>query len=161
MTVRYLVLWPTAACDLTCPYCYRRDRRGGRMPVEVADTALDLVAEGVRTTGQPAHVQLAGGEPTLVPSLIEHVAKRVVEIRWGKVTCGIQTNAARLDGDIIAMLKRHSVRVGVSVDGPPPVHEKTRGSAAQTFRGLLALAHADIPVRVTTVLSAQIGRAHV
>lgn len=53
MTVRYLVLWPTAACDLTCPYCYRRDRRGGRMPVEVADTALDLVAEGVRTTGQP------------------------------------------------------------------------------------------------------------
>lgn len=154
MTVRYLVLWPTAACDLTCPYCYRRDRRGGRMPVEVADTALDLVAEDVRTTGRPAHVQLAGGEPTLVPSLIEHVAKRVVEIRWGKVTCGIQTNAARLDGDIIAMLKRHSVRVGVSVDGPPPVHEKTRGSAAQTFRGLLALAHADIPVRVTTVLSA-------
>ena len=154
MTVRYLVLWPTAACDLTCPYCYRRDRRGGRMPVEVADTALDLVAEDVRTTGRPAHVQLAGGEPTLVPSLIEHVAKRVVEIRWEKVTCGIQTNAARLDGDIIAMLKRHSVRVGVSVDGPPPVHEKTRGSAAQTFRGLLALAHADIPVRVTTVLSA-------
>ena len=49
MTVRYLVLWPTAACDLTCPYCYRRDRRGGRMPVEVADTALDLVAEDVRT----------------------------------------------------------------------------------------------------------------
>ena len=42
----------------------------------------------------------------------------------------------------------------MSVDGPPPVHEKTRGSAAQTFRGLLALAHADIPVRVTTVLSA-------
>ncbi|MBD4634813.1 radical SAM protein, partial [Xanthomonas citri pv. citri] len=111
MTVRYLVLWPTAACDLTCPYCYRRDRRGGRMPVEVADTALDLVAEDVRTTGRPAHVQLAGGEPTLVPSLIEHVAKRVVEIRWEKVTCGIQTNAARLDGDIIAMLKRHSVRV--------------------------------------------------
>ena len=54
MTVRYLVLWPTAACDLTCPYCYRRDRRGGRMPVEVADTALDLVAEDVRTTGRPA-----------------------------------------------------------------------------------------------------------
>ena len=101
------------------------------MPVEVADTALDLVAEDVRTTGRPAHVQLAGGEPTLVPSLIEHVAKRVVEIRWEKVTCGIQTNAARLDGDIIAMLKRHSVRVGVSVDGPPPVHEKTRGSAAR------------------------------
>ena len=73
------------------------------MPVEVADTALDLVAEDVRTTGRPAHVQLAGGEPTLVPSLIEHVAKRVVEIRWEKVTCGIQTNAARLHGDIIAI----------------------------------------------------------
>ena len=68
MTVRYLVLWPTAACDLACPYCYRRERRGGRMPTEVADASLDLLAEGVRTTGQPAHVQLAGGEPTLVPT---------------------------------------------------------------------------------------------
>jgi len=70
MTVRYLVLWPTAACDLACSYCYRRDRRGARMPIEVADAALDLVEEGARATGRPAHVQLAGGEPTLVPSVV-------------------------------------------------------------------------------------------
>ena len=154
MTVRYLVLWPTAACDLACPYCYRRERRGGRMPTEVADASLDLLAEGVRTTGQPAHVQLAGGEPTLVPSLIEHVAERVAGIRGGRVTCGIQTNAAHLDDEIIAMFTHRGVRVGVSVDGPPQVQERARGSAAPTFRGLLALARADIPVRVTTVLSA-------
>ena len=153
MTVRYLVLWPTAACDLACPYCYRRERRGGRMPTEVADASLDLLAEGVRTTGQPAHVQLAGGEPTLVPSLIEHVAERVAGIRGGRVTCGIQTNAAHLDDEIIAMFTHRGVRVGVSVDGPPQVQERARGSAAPTFRGLLALARADIPVRVTTVLS--------
>ena len=154
MTVRYLVLWPTAACDLACPYCYRRERRGGRMPTEVADASLDLLAEGVRTTGQPAHVQLAGGEPTLVPSLIEHVAERVAGIRGGRVTCGIQTNAAHIDDEIIAMFTHRGVRVGVSVDGPPQVQERARGSAAPTFRGLLALARADIPVRVTTVLSA-------
>ena len=65
MTVRYLVLWPTAACDLACPYCYRRDRRGGRMPTEVADASLDLLAEGVRTTGQPAHVPVSYTHLTL------------------------------------------------------------------------------------------------
>ncbi|WP_333907927.1 radical SAM/SPASM domain-containing protein [Cutibacterium equinum] len=124
------------------------------MPTEVADAALDLVAEGVRSTGQPAHVQLAGGEPTLVPGLIEHVTERVAGIRGGRVTCGIQTNAARLDDDMIATLTRLRVRVGVSVDGPPQVQERARGSAARTFRGLLALARADVPVRVTTVLSA-------
>ena len=155
MTVRYLVLWPTAACDLACSYCYRRDRRGARMPIEVADAALDLVEEGARATGRPAHVQLAGGEPTLVPSVVEHVARRVVAIRGATVTCGIQTNGARLNGDMIAMLKRYGLRVGVSIDGPPAVQEATRGSAAQTFRGLFALAQADIPVRVTTVLSAR------
>ncbi|MDO4412622.1 radical SAM protein [Cutibacterium sp.] len=154
MTVRYLILWPTAACDLSCPYCYRRDRRGGRMSSDIADAAIDLLAEGVRTTGQPAHVQLAGGEPTLVPSLIEHVADRVAGIRGGRVTCGIQTNAARLDDDMATMFKRRGVRVGVSVDGPPSVQQKARGSAAQTFRGLLALVRAGVPVRVTTVLSA-------
>ena len=90
MTVRYLVLWPPAACDLACPYCYRRNRRGGRMGIEVADAALDLVADGVRATGRPAHVQLAGGEPTLVPDLVEHVARRVAAILGGRVTCGIQ-----------------------------------------------------------------------
>lgn len=52
------------------------------------------------------------------------------------------------------MFTRRNVRVGVSVDGPPQVQERARGSAAPTFRGLLALARADIPVRVTTVLSA-------
>ena len=155
MSVRYLVLWPTAACDLACPYCYRRNRRGGRMPTKVADAAVDLVAEGVYATNRPAHVQLAGGEPTLVPSLIEHVAERVVAIRCGRITCGIQTNATHLDEDMIAMLARHQVQVGVSVDGPPQVQERSRGSAAQTFRGLLALARADVPVRVTTVLSAR------
>jgi len=154
MTVRYLVLWPTAACDLACPYCYRRNRRGGRMSIEVADAALDLVADGVRGTGRPAHVQLAGGEPTLVPDLVEHVARRVAAIRGGRVTCGIQTNATHLDGDMVAMLRRNRVRVGVSLDGPPQVQEQARGSAASTFRGLLELARADVPVRVTTVLSA-------
>ncbi|MDU1581636.1 radical SAM/SPASM domain-containing protein [uncultured Cutibacterium sp.] len=154
MTVRYLVLWPTAACDLACPYCYRRNRRGGRMSIEVADAALDLVADGVRGTGRPAHVQLAGGEPTLVPDLVEHVARRVAAIRGGRVTCGIQTNATHLDGDMVAILRRHRVRVGVSLDGPPQVQEQARGSAASTFRGLLELARADVPVRVTTVLSA-------
>ena len=103
MTVRYLVLWPTAACDLACPYCYRRNRRGGRMSIEVADAALDLVADGVRGTGRPAHVQLAGGEPTLMPDLVEHVARRVAAIRGGRGTCGIQTNATHLDGDHVAI----------------------------------------------------------
>lgn len=152
MAVRYLVLWPTAACNLGCQYCYRRDRAGGRMSTEVADAALDLVAQGVRRTGRPAHVQLAGGEPTLVPALVEHVARRVAGLDG--VTCGIQTNATTMDDDMVAMLRTLGVGVGVSVDGPPRVQEDARGQAAATFRGLLALARADVPVRVTTVLSA-------
>jgi uncharacterized protein len=43
--------------------------------------------------------------------------------------------------------------VGVSLDGPPAVHEQQRGMAAETLRGLKLLEREGIPFRVTTVLT--------
>ncbi len=84
-------------------------------------------------TGRPAHVQLAGGEPTLRPPPLS-TSPSVLWKFGGKGHRGIQTSLVRPDGDIIAMLKRHSVRVGVSVDGPPQCTARRAVRAAQTFR---------------------------
>lgn len=152
--LRYLVLWPTAACDMGCHYCYRRDRRGGRMSIEVADAALDLLCESARASGRPAHVQLAGGEPTLVPELIEHVGRRISHMHGVRITCGIQTNATRLTPELIQALEELRIQVGVSLDGPPAVQQAARGRAEATFAGLALLSRRHMPVRVTTVLTA-------
>lgn len=147
MLIRSLVLWPTGACDLECGYCYR-GVRGGRMSPATADAALDLAA----ASGEPFHVQFAGGEPTLNPQIIGTVCRRI-ERDALPATVAVQTNAVGITPALIALLKDHRVQVGVSIDGPPEVQERLRGRAADTFAGLGLLAAHDVPVRVTTVLT--------
>jgi uncharacterized protein len=156
-SVRYLVLWLTTACNLQCAYCYRRTGEVVQaMPLEVARAALSLAS----ASGLPFHVQLAGGEPTLEPGLIEAVGRMVREARW-PATMAVQTNGTMIDASIVDLCRRYDIGIGVSLDGPPHVQERLRGGAAAVFRGLMLLAQAAMPVRVTTVLSSvNVGRLH-
>ena len=147
--VRYLVLWLTTACNLRCTYCYRGDQPGQTMSVEVARTALNLAA----ASGLPFHVQLAGGEPTLEPELMEAIGKIIREAGWS-ATLAVQTNGTLIDKHLVDMCQRSSIAFGISLDGPPELHERIRGNSAATFRGLALLDRARIPVHVTAVLSA-------
>jgi uncharacterized protein len=119
------------------------------MSPEVAMKALDLAA----ASGLSFHVQMAGGEPTLEPELMEAVGRRVRESGWS-ATMAVQTNGTRIDDRLITLCRRYNISVGISLDGPPSVQEHVRGNAAATFRALGLLAQADWPVHITTVLSA-------
>lgn len=147
--VRYLVLWLTTGCNLRCAYCYRGDQPGQTMSLEVARTALNLAA----ASGLPFHVQLAGGEPTLEPDLMEAIGRIIRQAGWS-ATLAVQTNGTLIDKHLVDVCRRASIAFGISLDGPPEVHERIRGSAAATFRGLALLDRARIPVHVTAVLSA-------
>ncbi len=146
--VRYLVLWLTTACNLRCAYCYRGDQEPEVMPLDVASAALQIAA----ASGLPFHVQLAGGEPTLEPALIEKVARMVREAGW-PATLAVQTNGTLIDPALIACWRRYGISVGLSVDGPPAVQDRVRGGARATFQGLELLARSDVAVRVTSVVS--------
>ncbi|OPY64619.1 MAG: hypothetical protein A4E57_03477 [Syntrophorhabdaceae bacterium PtaU1.Bin034] len=146
--VRYLILWLTTACNLHCRYCYRKEEKSLAMPQDVASAALALAA----SSGVPFHVQLAGGEPTLEPGLIEFVGHIVRTAGW-PVTLAVQTNGTLVDRHLIDLCQRYDIGIGVSLDGPPEVQEELRGMSGATFRGLTLLEEAAIPVRVTTVLS--------
>lgn len=146
--VRYLVLWPTTACNLRCAYCYRNEEPPMTMPLDVARAALRLAG----ASGLPFHVQLAGGEPTLEPGLVEAVGTMVRSAGW-PATVAMQTNATSLDAGLLSVCKRCGIDVSVSIDGPPPVQERVRGKAGESFRGLDLLSRSETKVRVTTVLS--------
>jgi uncharacterized protein len=149
MEIRYLILARTTRCNLRCRYCYNADQdRTEDMPVAVMQKAMDLAGTG----GRPFHLQLTGGEPTLVPELVAAAAK--LAISTGRCrSMGIQTNATCLTPELLSLLKRAHVQVGVSLDGPPAVHEHQRGRAATTLRGIQQLESARIPFRVTTVVT--------
>ena len=150
MAIRYLILSLTRRCNLRCAYCYNGEGSGktGDMPQGVMGKAIREVA----SQNQRFHLQLTGGEPTLVT---ESIQQAVALARDTGNCCGIgiQTNATCLTTELLRLFKTHEMQVGVSLDGPPAVHEQQRGRTAETLRGLQMLESAGIPFRVTTVVT--------
>ncbi|MDQ1293706.1 MAG: uncharacterized protein QG608_1587 [Actinomycetota bacterium] len=147
--VRHLILWPTARCPLDCVYCYRTLREGTPMSERTAHRALDLAEAG----GAPFHIQFAGGEPTLAPDLIASVVERV-RSRGLPATIAVQTNGTLITDGLARLFAEGDVEVGVSLDGPVPVHDRLRSQGARTLRGLRTLSEHGVGVQVTAVLTA-------
>lgn len=127
----------TAFCDLNCTYCYmfnQADRTFQRVPKQMPlQTALRFL-ERVETDLQRRqkstfHITLHGGEPTLWPlrsfaaflDAVERLRSRRVQL-----TVSMQTNAYRYDAELLKLLAAHRVTLGVSLDGPKGVNDRTR-----------------------------------
>ena len=153
MRIRYLILVLTTRCNLKCRYCYNAaSSQGVDMTASVLSKAMALADP----SDEPLHIQLTGGEPTLVPDLIETACRNAQQMarQYARpLSMAIQTNATVLTPQLIALFKKFNIQVGVSLDGPPKVQEKLRGNAALTLKGLQLLEAAGIPFRVTTVVS--------
>jgi len=117
------------------------------MSREVALAALELAA----ASGAPFHVQMAGGEPTLEPDLIEYIGALIRHRSW-PATIALQTNATLLDRALISTCLRYQIEVGVSLDGPPEVQQTVRGKARETYQSLALLDASAVATRVTAVL---------
>ena len=148
--VRYLVLLLTNRCNLSCRYCYCPDS------VLKLDMSFDVMKQAVDIAayhGKQFHVQLSGGEPCLTRDLLFQTAK-TVRSAAPKATIAIQTNATLLDAELARFFKEYGVQVGVSIDGPPLVHEKTRGMFGEMFAGIECLESHGVPWRATAVVTA-------
>ncbi|MBI9092221.1 MAG: radical SAM protein [Desulfobacterium sp.] len=145
----YLILMLTGACNLDCSYCYLGDNKEQK-PMD--ERLIDRAIAHVAASGKPFHVQLSGGEPTLVPHLIEHAAQKVRAVSPNS-TIGLQTNATLLDPEMARMMARFQIDVGISLDGPPKIQASTRGAAAATFKGMEILERNNIFFNVTTVVT--------
>ncbi len=147
----YLILILTNKCNLNCAYCYRKaDNTVNEMPVDIIEAGIRLMTSSDRQ----CHMQLTGGEPTLVPHMIEHAA-RILQNLKPDATLGIQTNGTMLNRSLVRMFKKYNIQVGVSIDGPMGIQQQLRGNAASTLKGLRLLETEEVPFRVTTVLSHQ------
>ncbi len=146
--IRYLILALTSRCNLSCRYCYMRaGKEGDDMGDAVLERALKLINHD-----QPCHIQITGGEPTLLPNKIARLAElsRMLPV---KPRLAIQTNATLLTKKLGELFKEYEFQVGVSLDGPPAIHDRGRSRAAASLRGLKILESMAVPFRVTTVVS--------
>ncbi len=125
---------PTGAiCNLDCEYCFFLSKEAlypgspFRMTEDVQETYIKQLIE----TQNSPQVTIAwqGGEPTLMgleffEKTIELVQKYA---RPGmRVDHTIQTNGTKLDSAWCQFFKRNNFLVGLSMDGPPHMHDKYR-----------------------------------
>ncbi|MFI1990087.1 FxsB family cyclophane-forming radical SAM/SPASM peptide maturase [Actinoplanes sp. NPDC020271] len=150
---RDVVLKVHQRCNLACDYCYvytMADQSWRDRPV-VMDRETWRLAARRTATHADAHdlagmrLVLHGGEPLLAGAarLDELIGDFRAAFPAGRrLEVLIQTNATLLDEEIVAVFRKHDVRVGVSLDGPAPANDRRRrrhdgrGSAADVDRGL-------------------------
>lgn len=126
--INALSLQLTDACNLACSYCYFREKE----PIGISDCivskALDLIESNDDDEGD-WHINLFGGEPTLFPRSIVHVAEQATErgCRKGRrVSFSMTTNGTRFDDRMLDISQRYNISTMLSLDGGQTAHDKHR-----------------------------------
>ena len=148
-------------CNLACSYCYVYEAADSSwrskpraMELETARHTAERIAEHARGAGlAEVCVVLHGGEPLLVGAdRLDGIIRALRASLEGvcAVSLTLQTNGILLrDPSVLAVLRKHGVRVGVSLDGTAAAHDRDRryadgrGSHADTARALRILGAPD------------------
>jgi uncharacterized protein len=157
-----LIMKATRWCNLRCTYCH--DWRVGAGQTMTFSVLARAIATALCDPQHDAvHFVWHGGEPTVLPRSFYTKALLVQSQfrRQGQqVNNSIQTNATRLTPEWCQFLRQNEFTVGVSIDGPPEIHDQQRVYAsgrptwAKVARGLRMLRDYEIPTGVLMVVDA-------
>lgn len=161
-------------CNIACTYCYYLekeefypDEKKFRMSPEVLERYMIQHIEAAGEAGmRDIGFAWQGGEPTMagidyfrdIVALQQRLAPAGV-----RISNSIQTNGTLLDDEWGAFLKAHDFLVGISIDGPRPVHDRYRRDRAgrATFdavmRGLEVLQRHGVDHNALTVVQRHNG----
>jgi uncharacterized protein len=150
----------TRLCNLRCGYCHDwRAEKDQTMPLE----ALAAFTQRALEDDQHSSVDFIwhGGEPTVLPLRFFEQAL-YLQARYRRVgqrVCNIlQTNGTGFDDKWIRFVKDYQFGLGISMDGPPAVHDRSRpfvsgrGSSASVAASIKRLQEAEVPFTVLMVI---------
>jgi uncharacterized protein len=132
-----LLIKPSGAdCNLRCAYCFYLGKAAlypASARHRMSDAVLDRLIASYMATAQPQYAfGWQGGEPTLMGL---DFFRKVTDLqqkhgRPGAVVAnGLQTNGTLLDDAFAAHLAAYHFLLGVSLDGPPELHDPNRVTA--------------------------------
>jgi uncharacterized protein len=164
----HLLAKPTGPiCNLDCEYCFFLSKEalypGDRF--RMADELLDSYLRQLLESHPSGEVTVAwqGGEPTLMGV---DFFRRAIELaerhrrRDQVVSHTIQTNGTLLTDEWCELLSAHRFLVGISIDGPPRLHDRYRvdkrgnPTSAKVLRGLDFLKRHQVDFNVLCTVNA-------
>lgn len=159
--VELLVIQPTPFCNLDCTYCYLPNRSSKkRMNQATLEQIAKVVVAPGWTTSDVTVIWHAGEPLVLPPAWYEDAFALLESYRPAgtQITHAFQTNGTLLRERWLPIAARPDVRLGISLDGPPALHNLRRKTRAgrDTFeaaiRGVRLLRSAGVPFHLITVL---------
>jgi uncharacterized protein len=162
---------PTGAtCNLDCKYCFflSKDRLYGEGTLRMSDDVLETYIRQLLAAQPHSEVNVAwqGGEPTLIgldffKRAIDLVAK--YKKPGQKILHTVQTNGVLLNDEWARFFKAYGFLVGLSLDGPKPMHDAYRvarggrGTFDQVKRGWDCLGRHAVDVNILCTVHAANG----
>jgi len=118
----------TSDCNLACSYCIARDLPKATLSIEEGKKSIDLF---IRLGDGASFVEftLTGGEPLLVYPLVERLigyAEEQAQAAGMDASFILKTNGTILNEAIIDFACAHRLKVVISIDGVPNVHDRHR-----------------------------------
>ena len=163
-----LLIKPVSAlCNLDCAYCFYVDRQSdpysGLPARRMSEDTLDRLVDAYLFYSYPESVfAFQGGEPTLAgPQFFETLVR--FQQNYGRngqvVSNSMQTNGLLLDDRWCELFKQYNWLIGISIDGPEPMHDlyrthrKGAGSWRKVMSGVECLTKHGVAFNALCVLS--------
>ena len=124
-----IILKLTTNCNLACTYCSEGDQQSKNLPLEFFKKLVtDLPELMTHIEDRKIEFIFHGGEPMLygmenLRSLIHFARENSSNIELGFL---MQTNGTLIDDEWIKFFKEEQIRVGISLDGYPEIHDSNR-----------------------------------
>ena len=160
--IQLLVVQPTPFCNIDCRYCYLPDRTNKAVVAEatLANLFSQVFASGWVRDG--VTIVWHAGEPMVLPIDFYRRAFRLIDgLKPAdlSLTHSFQTNGTLIDDAWCEFFAAEQISVGVSIDGPQPLHDINRrtrsgnGTFVRTIAGIRRLRRHGVPFHVISVLS--------
>ena len=156
------------ACNLHCAYCFYSEKRSFLLenkPLRMSDEVLEAYTRQYIQSqpGSAVTFEWQGGEPALAGM---QFFRRALELqtKYGhgkEVTNTFQTNGTLLDDTWCEFLATNRFLVGLSLDGPEPVHDayrvdrEGRGTSDRVLKSLQTMQEHGVQVNVLVAVNNQ------